>query len=186
MSNSGHKDSVQLWAGCPAGHWKKTFFNAVRSSPTLPSAGWFSNFSNKVPQYTAGGHSTTVCGGLKFHFMSLCFNRSACLMVKQNLKPLSAAITSELGSCQEWHPKNGGTASGENWTKVCGQSSLHSLCLWSRLTHCSRPRRCHQSSLLSGHTSSSGGCTARLHTETLTTYMRGKSADEVETNRTTP
>lgn len=60
-----------------------------------------SNFSNKVPQYTAGGHSTTVCGGLKFHFMSLCFNRSARLMVKQNLKPLSAAITSELGSCQE-------------------------------------------------------------------------------------
>lgn len=41
---------------------------------------------------------------------------------------------------------------------------------WSNLTHHSCPRRCHQSSLVSCHTSRSDGYNARLHTETRMMY----------------
>lgn len=41
---------------------------------------------------------------------------------------------------------------------------------WSNLTHHSCPRRCHQSSLVSCHTSRSDGYNARLHTETPMMY----------------
>lgn len=57
---------------------------------------------------------------------------------------------------------------------------------FARITHHSCPHRCHQSSLVNCHTSRSGGCNARLHTETQMAYTWETSAGLAETNHKSP
>lgn len=53
-------------------------------------------------------------------------------------------------------------------------------------SHRSFPRRCRQSSLLSGHTSRRDGCSGRSCTETLTQHISVTPAGGFELNHTTP